>query len=75
MSEYAPGTFAPNPARAGQLSMALAQGSIEAKLMLRHGEQLLLSVIIPVAILLGLSQAPEQFGFGVINDYLSLIHI
>ena len=51
--EFAPGTFAPAPQRASVAQMAAAQGRIEAKLMLRHGEQLLLSLIIPAAILIG----------------------
>ena len=51
--EFAPGTFAPAPQRASLAQMAAAQGRIEAKLMLRHGEQLLLSLVIPAAILIG----------------------
>lgn len=51
--EFAPGTFAPAPQRASVAQMAAAQGRIEAKLMLRHGEQLLLSLVIPAAILIG----------------------
>lgn len=46
------GTFHPAPQRASALQMAVAQGRVEAKLMLRHGEQLLLSIVIPAALLI-----------------------
>ncbi|AZA09223.1 ABC transporter permease [Corynebacterium pseudopelargi] len=51
---FEPGTFSPNPARASVASMLRAQGVMEAKLFMRHGEQLLLSFIIPLAGLVGL---------------------
>ena len=50
---FKPGTFTPAPKRTSAGAMLLAQGTMEAKLMLRHGEQQLLSVIIPLAILIG----------------------
>ena len=53
-----PGVFAPAPQRASFASMVAAQGRIESKLMLRHGEQLLVNVIIPAAILLAAHFAP-----------------
>ena len=53
-----PGVFAPAPQRASFSAMVAAQGKIEAKLMLRHGEQLLVNVIIPAAILLAAHFAP-----------------
>ena len=53
-----PGVFAPAPQRASFAAMVAAQGKIEAKLMLRHGEQLLVNVIIPAAILLAAHFAP-----------------
>lgn len=56
--KFTPGTFAPAPQRASFASMVAAQGRIEAKLMLRHGEQLLINVIIPAAILLAAHFAP-----------------
>ena len=49
---FKPGTFTPAPKRTSAGAMLLAQGTMEAKLMLRHGEQQLLSVIIPLAILI-----------------------
>lgn len=58
MEKLTPGIFAPAPQRASFGRMAAAQGRIEAKLMLRHGEQLLLNVLIPAAILLAAHFAP-----------------
>ncbi|WP_246014180.1 ABC transporter permease [Corynebacterium endometrii] len=49
---FPPGTFAPAPQRASRLAMVKAQGLIETKLLLRHGEQQLLSVIIPIGLLI-----------------------
>ena len=77
--EFAPGTFAPAPQRASVAQMAAAQGRIEAKLMLRHGEQLLLSLVIPAAILIG-AATMDIFGGDTSLDelvpmVLSLIHI
>lgn len=57
-SDFPAGTFAPQPRQASGWHMALAQGRVEAKLMLRHGEQLLLSVIIPLALLIGAAKLP-----------------
>ncbi|QPK78171.1 multidrug ABC transporter permease [Corynebacterium lizhenjunii] len=60
---FAPGTFTPDARRASVVSIVAAQGSIESKLMLRHGEQQLLSIIIPVMILLGGTRvAPNLIG-------------
>ncbi|MDU0477749.1 ABC transporter permease [Staphylococcus chromogenes] len=53
-STFPAGTFAPAPKRAPVLRMILAQAGIEARLFLRHGEQQLLSLIIPAAFLIGL---------------------
>ena len=58
MKKLTPGIFAPAPQRASFGRMAAAQGRIEAKLMLRHGEQLLLNVLIPAAILVAAHFAP-----------------
>lgn len=58
MKKLTPGIFAPAPQRASFGQMAAAQGRIEAKLMLRHGEQLLVNVLIPAAILLAAHFAP-----------------
>ncbi len=58
MSTFPAGTFAPAPQRASTGQILRAQGAIESKLMLRHGEQQLLSIIIPVALLIGAAVSP-----------------
>lgn len=65
MSTFAPGTFSPHPQRVGVAAMARAQGAIESKLMLRHGEQQLLSIIIPLAILIGAAKLKDTTGHDV----------
>lgn len=63
MTELSPitfpdGTFSPDPGQAPAWKMVAAQGRIETKLFLRHGEQLLLSLIIPFVMLIVLSRVP-----------------
>ncbi|GAB3697526.1 ABC transporter permease [Corynebacterium nasicanis] len=50
-TRFAPGTFRPAPRRASTARMIAAQGRTETILFLRHGEQQLLSVIIPLVAL------------------------
>ena len=45
------GIFSPRPGAAPFGRMVLAQASMEARLMLRNGEQLLLAVVVPVVVL------------------------
>ncbi len=52
------GTFAPDPHPARPAQMLLAQGRLELVLLLRNGEQLLLTLLIPITLLLGLSLLP-----------------
>ncbi|WP_300401712.1 ABC transporter permease [Nocardioides sp.] len=47
------GTFSPAPGAAPFLRQVTTQASMEARLMLRNGEQLLLAVVIPVIVLIG----------------------
>lgn len=47
------GTFTPQPGAAPLGRQVLAQARMEARLMLRNGEQLLLAVVIPVLVLIG----------------------
>lgn len=47
------GTFTPAPGGAPLARQVSAQASMEARLILRNGEQLLLAVVIPVVVLLG----------------------
>ena len=46
-------SFAPKPGAAPLLRQVVAQASMESRLMLRNGEQLLLAVVIPVIVLVG----------------------
>lgn len=55
---FTPGTFSPAPKRASATRMIASQGRIEAILMLRHGEQILVNLIIPAAILIGAACIP-----------------
>lgn len=54
------GTFSPAPGGASLARMVLAQSRMEARLMLRNGEQLLLAVVIPVLVLIGGVTAGEH---------------
>jgi ABC-2 type transport system permease protein len=47
------GTFTPQPGAAPLGRQVLAQAGMEARLMLRNGEQLLLALVIPVIVLVG----------------------
>ncbi|WP_232678720.1 ABC transporter permease [Nocardioides sp. R-C-SC26] len=53
-------TFTPAPGAAPITRQVLAQASMEARLMLRNGEQLLLAVVIPVIVLVGGVQGAER---------------
>jgi ABC-2 type transport system permease protein len=52
---FAPGTFTPAPGRAKLGKMLFAHARVEASMTLRHGEQILLTLMIPLALLIGLS--------------------
>ncbi len=52
---FAPGTFTPQPGRGRPLTMLLTQARLEAGLALRNGEQVLLTLLIPLALLIGLT--------------------
>lgn len=73
MTELA-GTFAPRPGAAPLPRMVLAQAAMEAKLMLRNGEQLLLAVVIPVLILVGGVTAGEHLDMDL-SDSRPLVDI
>jgi ABC-2 type transport system permease protein len=55
MSVFEPGTFAPAPGRGSLGRMLRTHARVEASLTLRHGEQVLLTLLIPLALLIGLS--------------------
>lgn len=52
------GTFTPDPRPSTVPKMLAAQFSLELKLLLRNGEQLLLTMFIPITLLIGLTLLP-----------------
>jgi ABC-2 type transport system permease protein len=52
---FAPGTFAPSPGAGAPARMLAAQAITELRLALRNGEQVLLTLVIPVLLLVGLT--------------------
>lgn len=52
-----PSAFAPRPGAAPFARMLVAQAGLELRIYLRNGEQLLLTLVIPVLLLLGLSES------------------
>src|SRR6202045_809005 len=57
-SPFAAGTFSPDPRPAAVPRMLAAQFALELKLLLRNGEQLLLTMFIPIPLLVGLTLLP-----------------
>jgi ABC-2 type transport system permease protein len=55
VTTFEPGVFTPAPGRGRLLGMLLAQARTEATLALRNGEQVLLTLLIPLALLIGLT--------------------
>jgi len=55
---FTPGMFTPDPAAAGAGPMLLSQSRFELRLLLRNGEQLLLTMFIPLTLLIGLTLLP-----------------
>lgn len=55
MSTFLPGTFAPAPGRGRLSRMLLTQARTEFVLTLRNGEQVLLTLLIPLGMLIGLT--------------------
>ena len=56
------GSFSPMPGAAPFSRMVAAQAAMEARLMLRNGEQLLLAVVIPVIVLIGGVEGAHRLG-------------
>jgi ABC-2 type transport system permease protein len=54
------GTFTPRPGAAPLHRQIVAQATMEARLMLRNGEQLLLAVVIPVVVLIGAVKGADR---------------
>jgi ABC-2 type transport system permease protein len=57
-SPFPPGTFTPDPRPAAVPRMLAAQYALELKLLLRNGEQLLLTMFIPITLLVGMTLLP-----------------
>ncbi|NKQ53762.1 ABC transporter permease [Amycolatopsis sp. K13G38] len=55
MTTFAPGTFTPKPGAGKRGRMLLTHARVETSLTLRHGEQILLTLLIPLALLIGLT--------------------
>ena len=55
-------TFTPAPGAAPLPRQLVAQASMEARLLLRNGEQLLIAVVIPVIVLIGAVRGTEEVG-------------
>ena len=55
MTTFAPGTFEPQPGAGRRSTMLFTQARIETLLALRNGEQVLLTLLIPLALLVGLT--------------------
>ncbi|GAC79457.1 ABC transporter permease [Gordonia malaquae] len=63
-NRFPAGTFAPAPSPAPLTAMLAAQTRMELTLLLRNGEQLLLTMFIPITLLIGLSILPIDTGSG-----------
>lgn len=57
-NRFDPGTFSPDPRPNSAAKMLAAQTKLELTLLLRNGEQLLLTMLIPITLLIGLSLLP-----------------
>lgn len=65
MTLFPAGTFTPDPRPAAVPKMLAAQYGLDLKLLLRNGEQLLLTMFIPITLLIGLTLLPlGPFGEG-----------
>ncbi|MFD3706247.1 ABC transporter permease [Nocardia sp. NPDC058658] len=64
-SRFLPGIFTPDPRPASRVTMLTAQTALELKLLLRNGEQLLLTMFIPITLLIGLTLLP----FGDLGEH------
>ncbi|MBC7301224.1 MAG: ABC transporter permease [Nocardia sp.] len=65
VERFRPGTFTPDPRPASRATMLTAQTGLELKLLLRNGEQLLLTMFIPITLLIGLTLLP----FGDLGEH------
>ncbi|MBD0322421.1 MAG: ABC transporter permease [Aldersonia sp.] len=71
---FAPGTFAPAPKPNTPARMLVAQTRMELTLLLRNGEQLLLTMFIPITLLIGLCLLPfEGLGEDRVNRVVPVV--
>ncbi len=61
-------TFTPRPGSAPLHRQVVAQARMEARLMLRNGEQLLIAVVIPVIVLIGGVTGADRIGLDLAHD-------
>lgn len=73
LPSFEPGTFAPNAKSASKAKMIAAQGAMESKLMLRHGEQQLLSIIIPLGLLIAFRIFPFAEDLGGMDAAIPMV--
>ena len=75
MTELFPaGTFTPDPRASSVPRMLVAQYGLELKLLLRNGEQLLLTMFIPITLLIGLTLLPlGSFGSNRVAVFIPAI--
>ena len=66
-------TFTPNPGAAPLARQVLAQASMESRLMLRNGEQLLLAVVIPVLVLVGMVRGADRLGLNYDHPVVDVV--
>ncbi|WP_435768641.1 ABC transporter permease [Nocardioides sp. SYSU DS0651] len=67
------GVFAPAPGAAPVLRQLATQAGMEARLMLRNGEQLLLAVVIPVIVLVGAVQGADRIGLDLDGEPVDVL--
>ena len=66
-------TFSPRPGAAPLPRMVVAQARMEARLMVRNGEQLLLAVVIPVVVLIGMVRGAGRLGLDYDNPVVDVV--
>ncbi|MEJ7833716.1 MAG: ABC transporter permease [Nocardioides sp.] len=67
------GVFTPKPGAAPLPRQVLAQAGMEARLMLRNGEQLLLAVVIPVIVLVGGVKGAARIGLDLTGPAVDVL--
>lgn len=67
------GTFSPAPGAAPLAQQVRVQAAMEARLMLRNGEQLLLALVIPIVVLVGGLVAADRVDLGITSRPIDLL--